>query len=368
MKYAIPNLINYMTNGLSVKTVFPYLVALPGNSPANQIPNFNYKLEVLSGIIWVLPFALFSLFPICRFLVLAFRNTISPDRDVAGLIRNGAGSLKTYIPLLLGGLALFGFLPLLSYYGATMRYDEDFTPALILLSIWGFWTILEKYSQRIIVRRGIMILAVFLVAVSLLIASLLGVTSYFNHFKTHNPKLFIQMAGYHSSCKTSDPLYFERDFGKNTLNELICKQNPDKKLEVRVLIIASSAKKGIYAHPPQIFEVKISIPKTPSSLDFSIGINPAIFKEDGDGVGFSVTLSDGRNEYEIFSKYIDPKANPSDRKWFNESISLDNWAGKEVVLKFSTSGGPAENYDSDWAYWGDIRLMTSSDQLMKLVK
>jgi hypothetical protein len=64
----------------------------------------------------------------------------------------------------------------------------------------------------------------------------------------------------------------------------------------------------------------------------------------------------GDNRTIVFSKYIDPKNNPCDRKWFDESVGLENWAGKDVILEFSTDGGPAGDISWDWAYWGNIRL------------
>lgn len=188
-EYVLPNLINYIGNGIGLKPVFPYLAALPGDSPANQIPSFNFSLEVLSGIIWVLPFALFSLWPIIKFLSFIFQEIISRNRSLLGLIRSDAGLLQTYIPFLFGGGALFAFLPLLTFYGATMRYVEDFAPLLMLLSIWGFWSIFEKYHQRIIEQRSITIIGTILSITSIIIAFLLGITGYLNHFETRNSEL-----------------------------------------------------------------------------------------------------------------------------------------------------------------------------------
>src|SRR5215208_213407 len=92
-EYVLPNLINYIGNGPGLKPVLPYLVALPGDSPANQIQNFNFRLEVLAGILWALPFTLFSLVPITKFLGFIFQKIISRNRDLLGLIRSDAGLL-----------------------------------------------------------------------------------------------------------------------------------------------------------------------------------------------------------------------------------------------------------------------------------
>ena len=63
----------------------------------------------------------------------------------------------------------------------------------------------------------------------------------------------------------------------------------------------------------------------------------------------------------MFSKYIDPKNNPCDRRWFNESINLEKWAGRDLTLRFHTDSGPEGRNDWDLAYWGNIQLVPSND-------
>jgi hypothetical protein len=114
---------------------------------------------------------------------------------------------------------------------------------------------------------------------------------------------------------------------------------------------------SILAHPPDKFDLVISVLEQSASLDFSIGLDPSISRPDrGDGVVFSVRVIDGNNRTTVFTKYIDPKNDPCDKKWFDESVPLDRWAGKEITLQFVTDAGPAGNMYWDWAYWGDIRL------------
>jgi len=206
-EYVFPNLMNYMTNGVGLQPVFPYLVALRGNWSPKQIPSF--RLEVLSGILWVLPFALFSLFPIIKFLGFIFQKIISQNRDLLELIRSDAGLLRTYIPFIFGGGALFAFLPLLTFFGATMRYQEDFVPLLMLLSIWGFWSSLEKYHQRPRVQRSIMIVGVILSFISIIIAVLLGITSYNRHFEIRNPELLNRIR---NSLAVKVPVFLTYDY------------------------------------------------------------------------------------------------------------------------------------------------------------
>ena len=153
-------------------------------------------------------------------------------------------------------------------------------------------------------------------------------------------------------------LYFE----ESTLDDLILQQNPDNKnISEQRLGINDVAKPSIFAHPPQTFDLILSVPRSPSRLEFFIGLNPEVFEADkGDGVNFSIAFANGDDEFQVFSKYIDPKNNPCDRIWVNGVIPLDEWAGRKITIKFITDGGPISDLSWDWAYWGDIRLITSS--------
>jgi hypothetical protein len=154
-------------------------------------------------------------------------------------------------------------------------------------------------------------------------------------------------------------------FGAATLNNLVLEQNPDK-TEVLLsssLDIDGTTKVTILAHPPQEFRIKLTVPETSPILDFSVGLHPEVFHSDrGDGVDFQVDLLENGNRFNLFSKYVDPKNNPCDRKWFDAIIDLDHWGGKEVVLSFSTSSGPVGDSSWDWAYWGELNLGTPSSE------
>ena len=98
-----------------------------------------------------------------------------------------------------------------------------------------------------------------------------------------------------------------------------------------------------------------------SSLAFSIGLDERNWSPDkGDGVLFEIYINDTKGDYIIFSKYIDPKNNVSDRKWHDFEILLNNYAGKNVTLSFVTSPGPKNNCAYDWAYWGEPRIIVMS--------
>ncbi len=153
---------------------------------------------------------------------------------------------------------------------------------------------------------------------------------------------------------------------EDTIDQLILAQNPDKKgtLIESPLRIDTATKTAIEAQAPNQFSVKLNLPQKSSILNFSIGLSPKVFlPKYGDGVTFKITLLDGNNKVDLYSKYIDPKNNPCDRKWFDENINLSKWSGKNIILNFSTDPGPVGNIGSDLAYWGNISLSDSNSSL-----
>jgi hypothetical protein len=106
---------------------------------------------------------------------------------------SGDGSSRTLMILFLGGGVLFVVLPLLLMLGPTMRYIADYAPMLIMLSSWGFWTVLQNDAIRPGRRRVIVIAAFALVSTSIAVGILLAITGDYNYFEKYNPLLLEQI-------------------------------------------------------------------------------------------------------------------------------------------------------------------------------
>lgn len=100
----------------------------------------------------------------------------------------------------------------------------------------------------------------------------------------------------------------------------------------------------------------VAIPRN-AVLQFGIGIKPEVWGKPGDGVTFEITVVDQKSaKIQIFSSYIDPKTNSSDRKWFDYDVDLNDFAGQKVSFIFSTTYGPRGNGEFDWAGWSNSRI------------
>ena len=119
---------------------------------------------------------------------------------------------------------------------------------------------------------------------------------------------------------------------------------------------------------PSEVTYQATIPNS-GALLFSIALNPLVWRSDrGDGVNFMVVLKDPENQTDdetIFLRYINPKANPSDRRWRNFILDLSEWSGKTVHLSFSTDSGLNSDYGYDWAGWGNLQLVSIPESYVK---
>jgi hypothetical protein len=94
-----------------------------------------------------------------------------------------------------------------------------------------------------------------------------------------------------------------------------------------------------------------------STLDFGIILNPQVWSPDmGDGVLFEVFAEENGFPNSIFSKYIDPKNNLSDRRFYNYSLDLSEFGNRTIRLTFATSSGPKDDSSYDWALWLDPKI------------
>ncbi|MFQ5427459.1 MAG: tetratricopeptide repeat protein [Thermodesulfobacteriota bacterium] len=111
-----------------------------------------------------------------------------------------------------------------------------------------------------------------------------------------------------------------------------------------------------------------------SALRFSIGQSPLVWhRELGDGALFEVYVYDtGTGSLEkLFSRYIDPKNNMFDRRWFTYMAGLKKYWGRDLIIAFVTSGGPRFNLTTgemnrwrqiDKAGWGGAALMSFKER------
>jgi hypothetical protein len=122
-------------------------------------------------------------------------------------------------------------------------------------------------------------------------------------------------------------------------------------------------KVSYFAHPPYMTGVgytfarfRVDLPPEPLLLTFSIGLRDGSTSQDG--VVFKVTAStDAQDQKLLFEKRWDKT------EWSEESVDLSDFAGQQTVLKLITDVGPDDNSNSDWACWGDPRIILAGKRM-----
>lgn len=119
----------------------------------------------------------------------------------------------------------------------------------------------------------------------------------------------------------------------------------------------------LFEHPPARIDYLLSVPDDALNLNFSIGMDPAVWSPDkGDGVIFEIYINETGKEEKIFSKYVDPKNNPENRSWYFSDLNLSQYRKRKINMSFVTLPGPNGSNAYDSAGWGDILLKTSKSE------
>jgi len=109
-----------------------------------------------------------------------------------------------------------------------------------------------------------------------------------------------------------------------------------------------------------------TIPPEGALLYFTLGTDPSQWSGKGDGVEFSVHLEEAAQSKVLFQKYIDPKHNRDDRRWFSEKIDLTSYRGKEIKIIFKVKAGPNDDNRYDQCGFADIEIVPRGDNNQKL--
>ena len=118
--------------------------------------------------------------------------------------------------------------------------------------------------------------------------------------------------------------------------------------------ISGIRKSTIDAHPPYqgisgdtFGEWELLLPDSHSiSLEFAIGLEEG--SENSDGVTFIVSVQGN----EIFRRHH------TQQKWEQIHLDLTPYQGENVKLRFTTNPGPEEDTRSDWARWGNPKIVS----------
>jgi hypothetical protein len=169
-QYLAANTYNYLLNPPERIQPFPYFRARVGKETevfGSAIPE-SYYAEKVTGLTYVLPFAVFAFVPALQMAVKKIRH-----RQVV----HDSEQPLNWIILALSGATLIAIAYLLVYYYGTMRYLADVTPMLVVLAVIGFWIGYQTVESDRFVRFVYASVGIFLAGVSIVIPNMLALLS-----------------------------------------------------------------------------------------------------------------------------------------------------------------------------------------------
>jgi len=127
----------------------------------------------------------------------------------------------------------------------------------------------------------------------------------------------------------------------------------------QVLEVKSAPRKVIFAHPPS--EIEYDLMAEPgASLAFAIGLLPGAWDKMKQGVKFDIYVICDGVEKNIFSRALEPGKHQHENGWHNFKIGLEDYYGREIAIKFVTSG-TGEDLGYCWAAWGWAKVIAYRD-------
>ena len=155
-RYFSENVKQYFAHPIRIKSRFPFI------SPVE----YTESNDRLAGLLFVSPFILLLLAPPVRAIFVRFK------KENALPTENGMPAI--WMASLLGGSALIAALVIMCFYFITMRYTEDFMPALLLFTILlvgrEFQQLNERSIGRTLLTTFVLVTAFITVTAGLLIA------------------------------------------------------------------------------------------------------------------------------------------------------------------------------------------------------
>ena len=144
---------------------------IEGIFPWQVLPEI-YSAQALTGFLCAVPFTLFAILPIA-----GLRKYFFQKNDTKYLSEEPQTTFLNWITTSLIGSFLVAFTCLLTFFWAAMRYAEDFMPALLLLSIIGFWRGYLSLTQDPKKGKMTAIFGTALAGISVIIGTLLALSN-----------------------------------------------------------------------------------------------------------------------------------------------------------------------------------------------
>ena len=171
--YIFQNLYNYLLHPPAFLSKFPFVYMINGNEePILSLYNFPdiYSAQPITGLLFIFPFAVFSVVPLILFLTKVFKT-----KAIKNIFEHK--DIPNWILLILSGSFLTTFTFLLFFFWTGVRYLGDFLPSLAVLSILGFWQGYKLLGYKKVEKYIYTVVGFTLAGISIMVSTLLAIST-----------------------------------------------------------------------------------------------------------------------------------------------------------------------------------------------
>ena len=183
--YILPNLYDYLAMLPKIAKTFPYLISIQANGASLfsfiALPNI-YTAPPLTGMLFSVPFILSA--------GILVATILRPKKEWGETSREDDAYLFKWTVISLFGSFLFGFIPIVSFFWVALHYFLDFSPALVLLSVIGFWQGYVFLPNRPLSRKLYTLAGIGLMIISVVASNLVVFSARAAEFQRFNPILW----------------------------------------------------------------------------------------------------------------------------------------------------------------------------------
>lgn len=135
-------------------------------------------------------------------------------------------------------------------------------------------------------------------------------------------------------------------------------------VSVEAISIDGSRRRAVVPDRDRVFLRKVPV-FDGAKLHFSFAVAEQVWQRPGDGVTFKVHAHFGNRRRLLYTRYVDPKSRPSDRRWIDVEIPLgERLRGaidipSTIDLRLSTESGFRGDDRHDAPLWADLRVQST---------
>jgi arylsulfatase A-like enzyme len=130
------------------------------------------------------------------------------------------------------------------------------------------------------------------------------------------------------------------------------------RLEPGETLRGAGARPALVTPPPARVRWQVAVPAD-AALRFAVAVAGDRRRDPARrGVRFAVTVGDR----EVWRRVVDPAATRRDRRWFEERVDLERWAGRTVTLELRTTAERGDGPLAGTAGWSRVRVTTRRER------